>query len=252
MATSTWTVEASGCQKDSAPEPECPLCLDTGTWTGYVETPDGSHKTLWANGPCPRNCAAGQVERRRREQARIDELFGAAQINAKWRGATLADFTPPIRQSIQARLDAGRGAFLYGDFGVGKTRMLVAALYSRLQLGETGLYLTVPKLLLKIKATFGGSTDATEAELVGLATSVRWLGLDDLGAERPTDWARAELFQIVNERYDRDLPILGTSNLSFDQLDDSAVLGKRIVSRLREMCGRPVEMRGADRRESVE
>ena len=235
--------------------PICPLCIDTGVWTGYVETQDGQTRIPWLNAPCPdKKCLAGQAEKQRRAQAQIEKLFGDAQINEKWRGATLADFGPLLKDPIHRRLEGGRGSFLWGDYGVGKTRLLVASLYSRMSLGETALYLTVPKLLLRIKATFNRGRehdDATEAEIVETAASVRWLGLDDLGVEASTPWARAELFQIVNERYDRDLPIIGTSNLSFDELESESLLGRRVTSRLREMCGRAIEMRGDDRREAT-
>jgi DNA replication protein DnaC len=58
--------------------------------------------------------------------------------------------------------------------------------------------------------------------------------LDDIGAERVTDWVRERLFVIVNARHDADLPTIFTSNLAPPALDDH--LGERTMWRIIEMC----------------
>lgn len=191
----------------------------------------------------------------RREQAEIERLFGLADIPRKYRGAALADFPARLRTPVASQMDSGRGVFLVGGYGVGKTRLLIAALHARIRVGESALYLTVPDLLTRIKSTFNRRRDegaATEDELLSVASTVKWLGLDDLGVEDMTPWARTELYQIVNARYNADLPIVCTSNLTFDDLEAERMVGGRIVSRLRELCGRPIRMDGPDLRETAE
>lgn len=58
--------------------------------------------------------------------------------------------------------------------------------------------------------------------------------LDDLGAEKPSEWVRERLFAIVDHRYGRELPIWSTSNLDPDRL--MAVVGERVFWRFIENC----------------
>ena len=60
------------------------------------------------------------------------------------------------------------------------------------------------------------------------------LVLDDLGAEKPSDWMRDRLYTLVNRRYESNLPIIVTTNKDITSLEEH--VGKRIVSRLCEMC----------------
>lgn len=78
------------------------------------------------------------------------------------------------------------------------------------------------------------------------------LCLDDLGAERPTDWARDELATVVERRYLAELPTIVTTNYRPSELAerlgrDELVIGQRIVSRLTQDAVR-IEFDGGDRR----
>lgn len=73
----------------------------------------------------------------------------------------------------------------------------------------------------------------------------RMLVIDDLGAEKPTEWVRERLYEIVNARYEAVRPILVTTNLSPQQLEQR--IGARVTGRLVEMC-ELVELTGPNRR----
>lgn len=75
--------------------------------------------------------------------------------------------------------------------------------------------------------------DATRITVSQLAKAPV-LVLDDLGAERPTDWVRERLYDIVNTRYEAQRSVLVTTNLNPEQMERS--LGARIAGRLIEMC----------------
>ena len=53
------------------------------------------------------------------------------------------------------------------------------------------------------------------------------LVLDDLGAERTTEWTEEQLFQVIDARYRGKLPLVVTSNAADGQIDP------RVLSRLR-------------------
>ena len=77
--------------------------------------------------------------------------------------------------------------------------------------------------------------------------SVDLLHLDDLGAERSTDWVLEQLYAIVDRRYNDERSIVFTTNLEEPELTEQ--VGTRTVSRLVEMCdGNPLPLFGEDRR----
>src|SRR5256885_17172502 len=76
--------------------------------------------------------------------------------------------------------------------------------------------------------------------------AVDLLHLDDLGAERSTEWVLEHLYSIVNERWQDSRSMVVTTNLGLDQLREQ--LGERTVSRLSETCGEPIPIMGPDLR----
>lgn len=79
--------------------------------------------------------------------------------------------------------------------------------------------------------------------------SIRLLALDDVGAERPTDWAVETLTTLLDARTAEGLPTVVTSNYSLGRLRDlwGGVAGARVASRLAGACER-IEVDGPDRR----
>ena len=72
------------------------------------------------------------------------------------------------------------------------------------------------------------------------------LHIDDVGAERTTDWVLEELYSIVNARYEDKRSMVVTTNI----LDREALceqITERTVSRLTEMCDE-LPLLGHDRR----
>ena len=84
----------------------------------------------------------------------------------------------------------------------------------------------MPDLLDHLKASFAPDSPDTYEERFELLRTVDLLILDDLGTECATPWAREKLYQLVNHRYVRRLPLVVTSNVAPEALDG------RIHSRL--------------------
>lgn len=76
-------------------------------------------------------------------------------------------------------------------------------------------------------------------------TSVDLLHIDDLGAEKRSDWVLEQLYALVNERYETQRSVLITTNLPHEELEEQ--IGPRTVSRLTEICDE-VAVFGDDRR----
>jgi DNA replication protein DnaC len=85
-------------------------------------------------------------------------------------------------------------------------------------------------------------------DFIDRLAAVDLLHLDDVGAERSSEWVLEQLYAIVNARYEEQRSMVITSNLEPPEVETQ--IGKRTVSRLYEMCS-PVPLYGEDARRSV-
>lgn len=149
-------------------------------------------------------------------------------------------------EGLPANLDAGRGLWLFGDTGTGKTTLAMLVSKAALEAARTVAIYSLPKLLARIRQTYdaepGGDSYTTFFERL---TSVDLLHIDDLGAEKRSDWVLEQLYALVNERYEAQRSMLVTTNLKVEDLEEQ--IGARTVSRLSQMCDL-VELQGRDRR----
>ena len=107
--------------------------------------------------------------------------------------------------------------------------------------GVRGVYYDTRSLLSTIRSTYNPVTRTSEADVLAEVMRAELLVLDDLGAERVTDWVEETMNLIVNTRYSERRPTVFTTNYrdADDREDPDALLvrvGFRIYSRLREMC----------------
>src|ERR671915_342827 len=131
---------------------------------------------------------------------------------------------------IDSNIEAGRGVWLYGDVGTGKTSVAMLVSKAAIEAGRSVAIYSVPHLLADIKGTYEGARGDSYLQLFRRLTGVDLLHLDDLGAERRTEWVLEQLYSIVNERWQDQRSIIVTTNLGLDQLREQ--LGARTVSRL--------------------
>lgn len=139
-------------------------------------------------------------------------------------------------RNIEARLEDGKGLFLTGNVGTGKTHLAVAIIDYIARLKKRDriwdiVYVTAVDLLAKIKMGFSEDkageivTDYEESDL---------LIIDDLGVEKISDWVHEIFYKIIDHRYNEMKPLIIMSNLSDEE--KKAKLGERIISRIYEMC----------------
>lgn len=164
----------------------------------------------------------------------------------------IASGIPKKFMAVQAKED-GRSLFVTGSFGTGKTHYAISAMKNYIDnlpdtcfvkpFSKLPSFITVPDLLLKIRSVF--SLQKCEDEIVDKYANVPLLVLDDLGAEKTTDFALQTLYIILNRRDNEQLQTIITSNLTLDEVKDR--LGDRIASRVAGMC-HIVKIAGKDRR----
>jgi DNA replication protein DnaC len=146
-------------------------------------------------------------------------------------------------RSLDANLDSGHGLWLWGSPGTGKTTMAMIVSRHAIDAGRSVAIYSCPRLLSVIRESIDGSG---MLDFIDRLAQVDLLHIDDLGAERRTEWVVEQLYTIINARYEAQRSMLVTSNLDRDELAEQ--LGERIVSRLEGMCGEPLPFYGTDHR----
>lgn len=128
------------------------------------------------------------------------------------------------------------GLLIQGPVGSGKTFLACCIANYILQHSEKAvLFVIVPDLLEKIKASYSNHGQYTEYTLVEKASEVPLLIMDDLGAHNYTDWTQNKIYNIINHRVNNELPTVITTNLDLSG-DLTRLLGERTVSRIEQMC----------------
>jgi DNA replication protein DnaC len=141
--------------------------------------------------------------------------------------------TRRFADTVDEKLDAGRGLWFMGPVGTGKTTLAMLVSKAALKAGRSVAIYSLPRLLNEIRDTH--RAERSHVELLDRLIAVDLLHVDDVGAERTTDWVLEELYSIVNGRYEDKRSIVITTNI----LDREALceqISERTVSRLTEMC----------------
>jgi DNA replication protein DnaC len=149
-------------------------------------------------------------------------------------------------EELPSQLADGRGLWFEGDVGTGKTTLAMLVSKRAIEAGHSAAIYSLPRLLARIRRTYDGDAgQLSYLEFFRRLTSVDLLHIDDLGAEKRSDWVLEQLYAIVDERYATNRSMVVTTNLDHEALKEQ--IGERTVSRLAQMC-EPLPMHGTDRR----
>lgn len=139
----------------------------------------------------------------------------------------------------------GKGLLLYGRNGTGKTFYASCIANALIDTGRRALVTNFARLSNQLQGMYEG-----KQELIDNLSRYSLLVLDDLGAERQSEFMQEQVFSIVNARYCSGLPFIVTTNLTIEEISKPQDSGRaRIYNRILERCF-PIEVNGIDRRKA--
>ena len=160
-----------------------------------------------------------------------------------------------------------KGLLFLGNPGVGKTHLAVAIVkHLMTQKGAECLFVSYQELLQRIRDSYDPVSLSTESQVLHPVLNTEVVVIDDLGANRITDWVEDTITYILNYRYNEQKTTILTSNLpdTADEVSEQGSGGKyglvdtltkrigiRVRSRLYEMC-QIVKIGAKDFRQTVQ
>ena len=203
------------------------------------------------------------------EEIRLQAVWSSLRIPPRLAGASFETYKPTCPEQERAldkcrafaanglgNIDQGRGLFLKGPVGTGKSYLSVSTLRAIVEnnidwfgrpasencfVGEpvyNGFYcsmVSVVDLLGTLRESFGvEQLRAPARRLLNRARNDAIVILDDIGAEKSSEWVEEQLYALIDIRYRMQRSTIFTTNCSMKQLESQ--IGNRSVSRIMEMC----------------
>lgn len=208
---------------------------------------------------CQSDKIARQEQRQKAEEdiRRLEEMRQQSLMDEKFRQQTFSNFRETAANgrvlklcrryadNFDEMLKKNQGLLFYGDVGSGKTYAAACIANQLLEQRKPVMMTSFVKLL-----QYASSSGEDENQLIYRMNRASLLIIDDLGAERSTEYALEKVYKIIDSRYRCGKPIILTTNLSLkdmQQADD--IRYRRVYDRIFEMCY-PLEFKGESFRKS--
>jgi DNA replication protein DnaC len=185
---------------------------------------------------------AEELERRRKVCFNHSNMASWNFANDDRSNAKISDAMQKYVDNFQDFKKQGKGLLLWGTVGTGKTYYACCIANALLEAGYQVYCTSLRDLVNNLQNTW------EKNEYIEALNKYSLLVLDDLGAERSTDFMIEQIFSIIDSRYRSGLPFIVTTNLTMKQMINEEDIGyRRIYDRIIERC-HPVEINGVSRR----
>lgn len=211
----------------------------------------GSEKIVW----CACDCLKAEKEKQASQdrKAEIDRrrkiCFGGTNM-AHWTFENSDRTNPEVDEAMKEYVKnfkefkrQGKGLLLYGTVGTGKTYYAACIANALIDEGHRVLMTNFAQLTNTIQGKFEG-----KQEFINSLNSYSLLIIDDLGAERTTEYMQEMVFNIIDSRYRAGKPMIITTNLTLKEITKAQDIGRdRIYDRILERC-HPIEVQTENKR----
>ena len=174
---------------------------------------------------------------------RIKKLKSASLMDEKLMSASFDNFMKnpynergfklctSYAERFSQMMDKNQGLLLWGGVGTGKS-YAAACIANKLMENGVPVVMTSFVKLLEIIQTTG-----QESAILSNLNAAKLVIFDDLGAERGTDYSLEKVYNIVDSRYRKKLPMILTTNLTIEQMkSEQDIRYSRIYDRIFEVC----------------
>ena len=225
----------------------CPVC------NGKLQTEIdflGKKKIVRCVCKCVAREREAQKERERKEAIERKRKVCFAESNmSEWNFANDDRNKPKISDAMKRYVENfddfrknGRGILLWGSVGTGKTYYAASVANALIDEGYSVLMTNFARLSNQLQGTWDKN------EIIDDLNRYALIILDDLGAERKSEYMQEVVFSIIDSRYRTGLPFFVTTNLSIEEIKKPADIScSRIYDRILERCF-PIEINGESRR----
>ena len=189
----------------------------------------------------------------RHRKAEVERKFAISSLGERFEHCRFETFAPRpgSEKALQLaweyaerfELYGGESLLIWGDPGNGKSHLAAAVCHKLKERGKIPVFQTMTELLERIRATFGRQAKEQEREIMAALQECDLLVLDDIGAEKVTDWTLDVLFRIIDGRYRRKKPTLFTTNFTPTELRERFKPDKGEASVEQEIAARRIHDR---------
>lgn len=200
---------------------------------------------------CSELCGGYRVLRALYNLSRIPERYRySIVLEANMNDLPAFEALNEYKEAVLEKVEAGEGLYIWGkSTGCGKTSWAckIMGYYFRkiaftTGLENEGLYIFLPTFLEDLRDNYD-SKDPDFEQVLSMVKECKLLIIDDIGAERVTEWVRERMVSIINTRVSNNLATIYTSNLSPEELKSG--LGDRVASRVLG-SSKVIEISGGD------
>ena len=210
--------------EELSPSSSCPICKGAG----FV------HPRLSSGKPDFSRVVACRCTQQELDKGRQTHLLQYSNLRSLTR-FTFDNLLPqgrsgnPINQEQFQRAYAAAKAFateakgwliLVGPSGCGKTHLAAAIANERVSQGQPAFFISTPDLLDRLRSTFNPDSEIPYDQFFDQVRNAPLLVLDDLGAQTSTPWAKEKLDQLLNHRFNSELPTVIVTIIPIDRLED--------------------------------
>ena len=216
----TW----SSAEEGDSPGANCPVCQGAGFVHPALDSGKADFSRVVAC-HCLRNAASKERRALLERYSNLGSLNRLTFDNLIPRGRSGYDssqekFEASYRAAKDFAAEPKGWLVLIGPSGCGKTHLAAAIANEYIGHGNPAFFITAADLLDHLRSAFSPSSEITYDRLFDQIRNTPLLILDDLGAQTSTHWAKEKMEQLLNHRFNNELPTVITTSTPIEQLDD--------------------------------